>query len=1382
MYRKITLDKISNLVRVTPTPYPFCIAWSLTYIMIKFISIWHPPFSDLSFFGLYFFIIMFFASIFAWARRVINTNCETKPYIYYIYAIIENYEKYGYLNIDVYRNMTFREFTYSDNSQLYEFTYLVKINYITGFQLFLWSEFMVFFSLIWAYCHNAFSPSVWHGALWPPVYLTYFNWEGAPQYMTVLLFASSAFTNWTDFTIRTKSNTAETSCALGHVLIIGLFFLILQVWEYSISILSWKDSIYSCTFYSVTAMHGLHVIVGMFFITIALCRIIYDPYIRIDGLYYKKLKKKNLEKLYDFKIMVIKNYQIISGRHLVNHFLIKKEYSHKLGILLSFFPYLFKPQRMLLIKVLKHGSKPFRRPFPIKSTIRTNPIKVDIIIKVLKHLLHRYKSRKVGSQWEQKFRTWLAAAIFNLYTSFFNRSLNFIRLSCKYLNKSMHKLKYPFLIQFGYFVVKLTIKITKYFYYSNRRFYFNWIYKNVYNLEYYSLALLDINIVQKNKAYPIFCNELIQWLNFQVSPNKKKKSKFIFKLEFFYKYTMAYVISTLVNYEKLIHLCFWFFVIQTITQVGEKCYWFNTFSPILIFFIYNFYIVLYIRFDINIKGTYSMSYRYWKFYYYCRLILVTEIVELLWPSHHTSWISEIVNKWGMGFNKFNLKYILPKNKKKVFPGFISNNLNSKLFEIYFKKPSVILKILDLVENFWLKIYQIYPLPPKLEYISWWSTSENLQHISKILLNLAFDLIFMIIKFMHKHFIFYLDSQFYENKYYFIFKNFPLKLGNTSMKNENYHKKVTIIYYKYWSYFNFNLFNFNRMDNFYIFEYYLIKRRYIKNLIKLYKKVYYIKKYVVVKHLTIFFYCLKYMLTNNNKKISVKYSLFLNYILFLKSYKIKSQYYYLNWYNTIGYLSYTNSQYLYYLNCFFSKNRLNFLQLIFKRIKFKFIKGVVILKKLYFTYPIKPIFLKKYYHLNNINKAILKELFNSFCEVRRNSWKTLKNFISDFPKYLFRGYCLLGTIKNIVQLIKSYKSSSPWKRCQNGIIFIGLSTFSWYYYTLNTGYFFFEVLEYRIFMGLSTFSWDYYTLNTEYFFFETLEYIFIYFIVLFSIIINWEFNSLFYKKILKKNNYLIFKQCIKFFENLMCIGLLLKFYKFSTGCYYYNCYSVVRYIQPYKNFFNHRYNKYRLLFYDNFIKAIILTYSSKFIIVKYFYNWQFPLKHLKFLKHNNFIEGTDYIFNFLYYFSVSYLYNLVGILSIWALLYKLLNTPLFKNIVRYLINFYIILFNINYWSIYFAMIYLILFTKAIHYWILEITFNCILIDTLNYYKGLNKIIYKLFSYFSRTLIKRKFYFNKFKWYYLNFSTTEWFIFFRTSAWYWHFVDIIWFIVYAVCYVM
>jgi cytochrome c oxidase subunit 3 len=53
---------------------------------------------------------------------------------------------------------------------------------------------------------------------------------------------------------------------------LGSFFLILQMMEYYESTYSFNDSVYGCTFYILTGLHGLHVFVGVNFLLICFIR------------------------------------------------------------------------------------------------------------------------------------------------------------------------------------------------------------------------------------------------------------------------------------------------------------------------------------------------------------------------------------------------------------------------------------------------------------------------------------------------------------------------------------------------------------------------------------------------------------------------------------------------------------------------------------------------------------------------------------------------------------------------------------------------------------------------------------------------------------------------------------------------------------------------------------------------------------------------------------------------------------------------------------------------------------------------------------------------------------------------------------------------------
>lgn len=55
---------------------------------------------------------------------------------------------------------------------------------------------------------------------------------------------------------------------------LGFLFVVLQMFEYYEAAFNISDSVYSSTFYSLTGLHGFHVIVGASFITICFIRLL----------------------------------------------------------------------------------------------------------------------------------------------------------------------------------------------------------------------------------------------------------------------------------------------------------------------------------------------------------------------------------------------------------------------------------------------------------------------------------------------------------------------------------------------------------------------------------------------------------------------------------------------------------------------------------------------------------------------------------------------------------------------------------------------------------------------------------------------------------------------------------------------------------------------------------------------------------------------------------------------------------------------------------------------------------------------------------------------------------------------------------------------------
>jgi cytochrome c oxidase subunit III len=55
-------------------------------------------------------------------------------------------------------------------------------------------------------------------------------------------------------------------------IVLGFFFVFLQGMEYYEATFNFDDSVYSCTFYMLTGLHGCHVLVGASFLFICFVR------------------------------------------------------------------------------------------------------------------------------------------------------------------------------------------------------------------------------------------------------------------------------------------------------------------------------------------------------------------------------------------------------------------------------------------------------------------------------------------------------------------------------------------------------------------------------------------------------------------------------------------------------------------------------------------------------------------------------------------------------------------------------------------------------------------------------------------------------------------------------------------------------------------------------------------------------------------------------------------------------------------------------------------------------------------------------------------------------------------------------------------------------
>nr|YP_009110164.1 cytochrome c oxidase subunit III [Ctenoplusia limbirena]AIW64872.1 cytochrome c oxidase subunit III [Ctenoplusia limbirena] len=150
-------------------------------------------------------------------------------------------------------------------------TILVTKGLRWGMILFIVSEIFFFISFFWAFFHSSLAPNIEIGAIWPPTSIIPFNPFQIPLLNTIILISSGVSITWAHHAIMENNNSQMTQ-GLFITIILGVYFTILQAYEYFEAPFTIADSIYGSVFFMATGFHGLHVIIGTLFLLICLIR------------------------------------------------------------------------------------------------------------------------------------------------------------------------------------------------------------------------------------------------------------------------------------------------------------------------------------------------------------------------------------------------------------------------------------------------------------------------------------------------------------------------------------------------------------------------------------------------------------------------------------------------------------------------------------------------------------------------------------------------------------------------------------------------------------------------------------------------------------------------------------------------------------------------------------------------------------------------------------------------------------------------------------------------------------------------------------------------------------------------------------------------------
>nr|AYE40950.1 cytochrome c oxidase subunit III [Idioscopus sp. 'myrica']WEP24789.1 cytochrome c oxidase subunit III [Idioscopus sp. 'myrica'] len=141
-----------------------------------------------------------------------------------------------------------------------------------GMIMFIMSEVMFFSAFFWAFFHSSLSPSMEIGLQWPPMGVKPFNPMNIPLLNTMILLSSGVSMTWAHNSVL-NNNYTQTLKSMMITIMLGVYFSILQLYEYMESSFSIADSIYGSTFFMGTGFHGIHVMIGTMFITIMMMRV-----------------------------------------------------------------------------------------------------------------------------------------------------------------------------------------------------------------------------------------------------------------------------------------------------------------------------------------------------------------------------------------------------------------------------------------------------------------------------------------------------------------------------------------------------------------------------------------------------------------------------------------------------------------------------------------------------------------------------------------------------------------------------------------------------------------------------------------------------------------------------------------------------------------------------------------------------------------------------------------------------------------------------------------------------------------------------------------------------------------------------------------------------
>lgn len=152
------------------------------------------------------------------------------------------------------------------------FSFDLDLRLKTSFILFIASEVLFFFSLFWAYYHFYSVTLLETGLQWPPKLVERVSPNRVPILGTMNLLYSGVFITIRHNFLSKGINLCNFSLYLAATIVLGANFVRLQLEEFESSFFSITDSSFGRAFFVLTGFHGIHVLIGVFFLRAVLYR------------------------------------------------------------------------------------------------------------------------------------------------------------------------------------------------------------------------------------------------------------------------------------------------------------------------------------------------------------------------------------------------------------------------------------------------------------------------------------------------------------------------------------------------------------------------------------------------------------------------------------------------------------------------------------------------------------------------------------------------------------------------------------------------------------------------------------------------------------------------------------------------------------------------------------------------------------------------------------------------------------------------------------------------------------------------------------------------------------------------------------------------------